>query len=95
MWVYNRSFGCRGLLKEEEEMAHIKNMSTPLLPNFKILGGVLPQAPDPIGACSLYDVNTSRNPPDVTVASHTGGIATEIWSPLGRPRAAGESAGEE
>ena len=56
-WVYYRSFGCRVLLKEEEKNAHIKNLATPLVPNFKILGGALPQARNLIGACSLYAIN--------------------------------------
>jgi hypothetical protein len=52
-WVYYRSFGCRGLLKEEEKKAHIKNLATPLVPNFKIFWGAPPQARNLIGACSL------------------------------------------
>ena len=49
-----RSFGCQGLLKEKKKKAQIKILGTPLLLNFKILGGALPQTQDLIGACSLY-----------------------------------------
>ena len=60
MGVY-RSFGCRGLLKEEEKKAQIENLGTPPLLIFKILGGALSQAPDLIDACSLY-VDASKKP---------------------------------
>ena len=53
MGVY-RPFGCRGLLKEKKKKAQIKNLGTPPLPNFKILGGALPQTQDLIDACWLY-----------------------------------------
>ena len=49
-----RSFGCQGLLKEKKKKAQIKILGTPLLLNFKILGGALPQTQDLIDACSLY-----------------------------------------
>ena len=54
------NFGCItghlgvGVFKKKEKKAHIKNLATPLVPNFKILGGALPQARNLIGACSLY-----------------------------------------
>ena len=52
-------FGClraiwvSGSFKGKEKKAQIKNLGTPLLLNFKILGGALPQTQDLIDACSL------------------------------------------
>ena len=43
-----------GSFKRKEKKAQIKNLRTPLIPNFKILGGALPQGQDLIDACSLY-----------------------------------------
>ena len=42
-----------GSFKRKEKKAQIKILGTPPLPNFKILGGALPQGQDLIGACSL------------------------------------------
>ena len=53
------NFGClqviwvSGSFKRKEKKAQIKNLRTPLLPNFKILGGALPQGQDLIDACLL------------------------------------------
>ena len=43
-----------GSFKRKRKKAHIKNMATPLVPNFKNIGVALPQAQNLIGACSLY-----------------------------------------
>ena len=52
-------FGClqavwvSGSFKRKEKKTQIKNLGTPPLPKFKILGGALPQTQDLIDACSL------------------------------------------
>jgi hypothetical protein len=55
------NFGCLQAIwvsgsfkRKEEKRAQIKNLGTPPPPNFKILGGALPQTQDLIDACSLY-----------------------------------------
>jgi hypothetical protein len=42
-----------GSFKRRRKKAHIKNMGTPLLLNFKIFGGALPQAQSLIGCRPL------------------------------------------
>ena len=52
-WVFTGHLGVGVFLKKRKKRAQIKILGTPLLLNFKILGGALPQTQDLIDACSL------------------------------------------